>query len=58
MNALLREIRAQKKTKLNPDHQKTVTYCGKQIILQEDPEGGVAGCVWDAVIHFNISECL
>lgn len=49
MHALLKEIRAQRKTQLDPNFQNKYTFCGHEITLQTDPEGGVAGVVWFAV---------
>ena len=47
--AFLREIRAKRQAKVDPDTQIKYTYCGHEITLQTDPEGGVAGLVWFAV---------
>ena len=52
MHALLQQIRAQRKVKEDPEHQIKYAYCGHDIILQTDPEGGVAGVVWYAVRSF------
>lgn len=53
MHALLQQIRAQRKIKEDPEHQIKYSYCGKDITLQTDPEGGVAGVVWYAVSSFT-----
>jgi predicted nicotinamide N-methyase len=46
---LFAQLKARKpKPKPNPELQKSFEVFGKRLLIQEDPDGGVGGSVWEA----------
>jgi hypothetical protein len=47
--ALFAEIASKRRIAYDEKQQKCVEYFGMPMLLQEDDNAGVAGCVWDCV---------
>ena len=49
-NDLFRQIKAiKKKVQRSEEKVKKFHYCDRDILIQEDPDGGVGGSLWEAV---------
>jgi hypothetical protein len=51
---LLKEIVQKKKLDVSPEHRKDYTFFNQTVTLQEDPQGGVGGSLWESVslLHY------